>query len=372
MEIYWNILIWSSFVALSWYIFPARVVLVNGVYEKRANLTSCLLSFSIILVFAGLRSGIADTWAYIHSFNNLSLDYLNDVFTNNTKDKGFDLFTYFIKFYISGDFHVWLFIIALISCLAIMIPLYKHSTMFELSTFLFVASAQFTWLLNGMRQFIAISILFLSIDLILKKRFIAYLITVLLLSTIHGSAIFMLPFGFLCQSRPWSKNSLLVILLSLAAFLSIDKVLPFSEFFLEGTQYEGYSALVSSLEGSNVYRLIVAAVPLLLTIWKIREVNHLNDRLLNICINMSTYNFCIMLLSTGIGGIFLGRLATYFDIYNLLLYPLILTKLFDKQARVILYAGIILCYTVLFYYQMDVTWNLEYVSDVLGFNQYSF
>ena len=198
MIVYWNILVWSFFTASLWRLSPKKISLENGTYEQKSNPLVAILTFGIIIFFVGLRGGGCDTGTYIYLFTNMPESLLQD-FSEVNRDKGFYLFTYFIKFFISDDFHVWLFIIALISGLAVMMPLYKYSPMFELSTFLFVATAQFTWLLNGMRQFIAISILFLSIDLIIKKRFKEYLIIVLILSTIHGTAIFMLPF-YLCVS----------------------------------------------------------------------------------------------------------------------------------------------------------------------------
>ena len=365
MAVYWNILIWSFLTASLWRVFPKRVTLNNGVNEKRANFFIALLTFGIVIFFVGLRSGIADTGAYISSFTNMPESFLDDLFSEISRDKGFYLFTYLMKFFVSDDFHVWLFMIALVSGLAVMIPLYKHSPMFELSTFLFIATAQFTWLLNGIRQFLAISILFLSVGLIVKKQFKAYLIITLILSSIHGSAIFMLPFYFLCQFKPWSKKMMFTMTLFLAAFFFIDRILPFGEVFLERTQYSGYTDFIMETSGSNIFRVIVATVPLILALWKRKQAEQLNDSLLNICINMSTFNFCFMLLSTGIGGIFIGRLAAYFDIYNLLLYPLILSKLFG-QGRVILYVGILFSYIGWFYYQMVVTWDMYYVSDVLG------
>lgn len=365
MVIYWNIFAWSFLIASLWRFFPRTISLEDGTYEKKANLMTAFLAFSIIIFLTGLRSGVADTRAYITFFNHISIDSLEYLFSESGHDKGFLFLTYYFKFFISDDFHVWLFVIALISGLAVMFPLYKHSPMFELSTFLFVATAQFTWLLNGMRQFIAISILFLAIDLIIKRRFKEYLIIVLILSTIHGSAIYVLPFYFLCQAKPWSKKILITVIVFSIAFLCIDKFLSLGAVLLEGTQYAGYTNAIAAIEGSSVFRVLAAALPLLLAFWRKKEAMMLNDKVLNICINMSTFNFCFMLLSTAIGGIFIGRVAAYFDIYNLLLYPLILSKLFAPKDRIILYFGIILGYTAWFYYQMEVTWNLYYVSDIL-------
>lgn len=366
MVLYWNIFAWSFLIAALWRVFPRYQLLDSGMYEKRANIFIAVLTFGIIIFFAGLRSGIADTATYIYFFNSLQENTLDVLFdSGGAKDKGFTLFTYIIKLSVSDDFHVWLFIIALLSGLAVMLPLYKHSPMFELSTFLFIATSDFTWMLNGMRQFIAISLLFAAIDLIVKKKTKTYLLIILLLSTIHGSAIFLLPFCFICHFRPWSLKILITICIFMAASLFANQALSMGEVLLEGTQYAGYTNAVAEIEGSSSFRLIVAGVPLLLALYKKRKALELNDKLLNVCINMSTFNFGFMLVSTAVGGIFVGRLAAYFGIYNLLLYPLMLTKLFNKSERVILYVGIICCYIVWFYYQMVVTWKMYYISDIL-------
>ena len=366
MAVYWNILIWSFFIASLWRLFPRESSLAEGGEPaKRANLLIACLAFGIIIFFAGLRSGIADTNTYIFFYENLPADFLEGIFSDTSRDKGFTLFSYLIKKFISEDFQLWLFIIALISGLAVMAPLYKYSPMFELSTFLFVATAQFTWLLNGMRQFIAISLLFLSLNLLLQKSYKTYILLVLLLSTIHGSAIIMLPFCLLCQSKPWSKQMVTIIVVFFIVFFFIKDLLFFGDDILESTQYAGYTNMIAEIRGSSIFRLIAAGIPLLLTLWKKRKVAEFNNKLLNICINMSAFNFCFMLLSTAIGGIFIGRVAAYFDIYNLLLYPLILTELYQKQERTLLYAGIILGYTTWFYFQMAVVWDSYYISDVL-------
>ena len=133
MIVYWFILIWSFIIGLFWRALPRRVTVNSDRYERRTNIFIALLVFGIIIFFMGLRSGIADTGAYITYFNNLPTSLSEAISTDVEKDKGFYFFSVFVKQFISVDFHVWLFIIAMISGICVMLPLYKYSTMFELS-----------------------------------------------------------------------------------------------------------------------------------------------------------------------------------------------------------------------------------------------
>ena len=80
-----------------------------------------------------------------------------------------------IKTYISDNYTVWLSIIAVISGICVMIPLYKYSCNFGVSAFLFMASCQFSWMFNGMRQFLVVAIMFACTGLILKNKPLLYI-----------------------------------------------------------------------------------------------------------------------------------------------------------------------------------------------------
>lgn len=367
MIIYWLMLIWMLLTGIMWKFYYRVIIYNNGIYEKRANLVIPLITFGLIIFIIGLRSGIADTGAYITFFNSGPPSSIIEAFTKEVgKDRGFLIFTTFIKLFISNDFHVWLFIIALISGISIMVPLYKYSPLFELSAFLFVASCQFTWMLNGMRQFIAVSILFLCLKLIINKKWLPFILITILLSTIHGSALIMIPFYFIVQSKPWDKKILAIILLFGFFFMFFDNFLSSMSGALESTQYNGYTDTISGISGSSIYRLVIAIIPCILSLIKKDKISKMNDPVLNLCINMSIINACFYLLSTAGGGLFIGRMTIYFDVYNLLLYPLLFSKVYGRRARPFFYYFCIVGFLGYFYYQMVITWNLYYVSDVLN------
>lgn len=61
---------------------------------------------------------------------------------------------------------------------------------------------------NGMRQWIASIILFWAIKYIWNDNFIKYFICVILASTIHISALIMIPVYFIVKERPFGRKYL--------------------------------------------------------------------------------------------------------------------------------------------------------------------
>lgn len=364
MALYWFMLIWALLIGMSWRLRPRKVLNDLGQVECRANLFVSILTFSIVVWFIGLRSGIADTSAYISMFNSLD-PTVQSILSYEGRDSGFFSFSILFKKFISEDFHIWLFIIALISGICIMYSLYKYSPMFELSSFLFIATTNFTWMLNGMRQFIPASILFACIPLIINKKKYIFIVLVILLSTFHLSVIIMIPAYFLVQRR-FTKNIIpLILFFSLFAIFS-NKLIPMMEPLLENTQYAGYTEHIMEFEGSSIIRVLVASVPILIAIIKWKMISNIDNKILNICLNMSIINICMMIVSTSVGGIFIGRLSIYFDLYNLILYPMLLMQFENKKEKRLIYYLCVIFYILYFYYQMVVVWSMYYISDILN------
>lgn len=360
MRLYWFFLAMSIAGIVICSVYP-RYVRVNGQIETRAKFRQALVLFGIVIFFCGLRSGIADTPAYIEEFQNQVSNISLLDFDAIQKDRGYVILEVLFKQFISDDYHVWLFLIACISGGAVMYTLYRYSIDFGMSFFLFIASTQFTWLVNGMRQFIAVSLLFAALTLMLKKKWLLYIVVVLLLSTIHGTAVIMIPVYFIAQWKPLSFQTMAATVVIAAAGMNIDRF----EFLFENTQYEGYLDTVMQTAGMNAIRFLVAAVPLIIAIAGRRVIREENNRLINICTNMSCFYVAVQFAALFAGANYIGRIAAYFNIYNLILLPWMIKKCFTKRSEGVMKIICIACYCIYFYYQMVITWKLGYVSDVL-------
>lgn len=369
MPVYWGLLGWSMITGVVFSNYKKEVIYDNKV-QLRSTFFQALLCFGVLIFFMGLRSEVADTYAYIKMFNDLptEISSIQEVL-NTSREPGFVLFGILIKKFISNDYHVYLFIIALISGICTMIPLKKYSEYFGMSFFLFISGATFTWMLNGIRQYLVASILFLCIDLILEKKTALFIIITLILSTFHKSVLIYIPVYFLVQGEPWDKKTLLFLLVVLAILVFPSGFTEILSESLMGTDYENITQQFATDDGTNIIRVLINAVPIILAFWKRDEIKKITTPVINLSINMSIVSTGLYLVSTVTSGVLIGRLPIYFSLYNLILLPWIVFNVFEKkECRLVCFIMIIL-YIAYFYYQMCISWNgLGYISNILNLN----
>ena len=370
MAVYIFMLGWVIIWGIMSQITARQVCVGNEVYENRVNLFMAFVTFSVIIFFAGLRSGVEDTWTYIDMFKEYPLwpDAYKFITDPSAREPGFRIFTVLIKTYISQDYQPWLFIIASISGICIMYPLYKYSCNYGMSVFLFMVSCQFTWLLNGMRQFLVAAILFACTPLILNKKPIPYIIIVLILSTFHKSALIMIPAYFIVDSEPWSKRTMLFIACIILAMVFTSQFTGLLDTVVENTDYASSMAEFKDTDdGTKPIRILVESIPIIIAFLYKDRIKEKLTPIIKISINMSLIAIGVYIISKiARSGIMLGRLPIYFSLYNLILLPWLINNTFEKNERRIINFFMIICYLGFFYYQMQITWNsFGYVSSIL-------
>ncbi|WP_434794208.1 Transmembrane protein EpsG [Terrisporobacter petrolearius] len=371
MSVYYFILIWVVCCGIISNITSKNIQLENGLYEKRSNLWTAIVLFLPIIILVGLRSSVADTSVYISFFNdypsNLS-DARELILDEGTRDPGFIFLSVLLKQYVSQDYHIWLLFIATISGICVMYPIYKYSSNYGTSMFLFIVSCQFTWLLNGMRQFLVASVMFACTDLILKKKPIVYMIIVIIMSTIHQSALIFIPVYFIVQGDPWDKRTMTFIAIVVLALIFTEKFTGILDSFVENSDYaSSMEEFKNTDDGTSVIRIAVESVPVIMAFMYRNKIKDKLTPIIRLSINMSLVASGLYIISKITrSGIMLGRLPIYFSMYNLILLPWLIQNIFEKNERRIVNYSMIICYLLFFYYQMVVTWNgLGYTSDIL-------
>lgn len=375
MTVYWFMMAWVILFGILAQVSARKVCvgeyLGEEVYEARAHLFMAVVTFAVIVFFAGMRTTVGDTAAYIKMFDDYPLfQNAHDViFDSSAREPGFRLFSILIKTFISDNYNVWLFIIAIISGICVMFPLYKYSCNFGVSAFLFMSTCQFTWIFNGMRQFLVAAIMFSCTGLILKNRALLYIFIVCILSTIHKSAFILIPMYFIAQGEPWNKRTLLFIGCIILAMIFTSKFTNLLTDVVEQTDYAtSVNEFKSTDDGASPIRILVESMPMILAfIYKDRIKNKLTP-IIKLSINMSLISSGFYIISKIAGsGILLGRLPIYFSMYNLILLPWLLKNIFEKKEKNLIYYIMILCYFLFFYYQMVISWRgLGYGSEILN------
>ena len=358
---------WYLFVLLAvvWFLAPrigqTYTVTILDHKEKRYGWLP-VLSVAIPLIYlAAVRDDFSDTSAYRASFLALSEDLssISSVWDIEGKDRGFTVFSIFIKSIIGNQDKLYFGIIAAITILCVA-RTYKHySCNFMMSMFLFIASSDYVqWHYNGIRQFIPVAILFACTGLILKKKYLPLILIILLLSTIHMSALLMIPMIFVVQGKPFNIRTMGFLAAILLAIFLLEDFTDLLTGFMESTQYAGEVDQYLSTEGTNIIRVLVFAVPPLLAFILRKRIIASNDKRIYLAVNMSTASFGCYLLSAFTSGIFIGRIPIYFSLYNYILIPWLIRRSFRTSSARLMYVFAIGLYLIFYYYQVVISWGL--------------
>ena len=372
MIIYWSMILW---VVLIYFVYSMghkeEVMLTDyniqqGI-QKKIPLAYAIVVFGYFIFWIGMRKHVADTTAYINMFQSIPVDFSTawNQIDWEGKNPGFDIFNIIFKCFISQDFQWWLMTIAIISGVCIMIVLRKYSCSFFFSSFLFMTLLTYTWMMNGMRQFICVAVLFLCCDWIKDGKFIRFLIAVLLMSTFHMTALLMIPIYFVVRSKPWDKKIGLFIIGIILICVFAEPFFNGVENALSGTAYEGSTEQFEEDDGVNPIRVLFYAVPPVIAfVFRQKlEPYYGKNPIIPICVNMSLITAALYLVGVFTSGILIGRLPIYCEVYNLVLIPYLLHYCFDKNIRNIV-TIVYSCVLLLFFYLICPSF---YHSDLTGY-----
>jgi transmembrane protein EpsG len=317
-----------------------------------------LLTFLVtacLVIVSGLRSNMGDTPFYKHAYVRNTFQW-SDV--NFKEDYGFIILQILLK-KITNDPQLLIFIAALITNVCIVIVLYRYARLFELAIYLYITTGPYLTSMNGIRQYLAASILFLGTIFIIKGEWKKYLGVVILASSFHQTALILLPIYFIVRKKAWTISTMLVMLMGIifTAFFGQLSTVLFS--MIENTQYGAYSEFEEG--GANIIRVIIYGLPLALAYLKKEELRTLCPYI-DIIVNMSIFGLVFMIISTQ-NWIF-ARFSIYFGLYNLILIPWIV-KLFNNKSQKFLYYLIVVCYFLYHFYETAVTKGIQYNSDYL-------
>lgn len=334
-----------------------------GQVEHRYALIPALVVAIPLIYLAGTRNNsLGDTHAYRSSFFELpsSLSQIPEYISGDMKDKGFSVLSIIIKSIIGNSDVIYFTIIAAICILCVVLTYKKYSCNFIISMFLFIASGDYIqWTFNGIRQFIPVSIIFASTGLILKKKYIPAIILILILSTIHASALIMIPIIFIVQGKAWNKKTVALLIAAIFAITFVDQFTDLLTTIMENTQYSSEIDQFTSAEQMNILRVIVYSIPAIISLIFIKHIREADNPLINICVGMSIATMGIYLAASVTNGIFVGRLGVFTSLFNYILLPWEIEHIFTKKSTILLYILMISFYTMFYYYQMHVSWGLS-------------
>lgn len=366
MSQYILVLIWLAVVYfLSQSLGVQRAEYVCGRREIRVS-TGFAIFAVIPLIWWTINRPLSfgDSDAYMRMFNALpnTIGAIPSYIAGVEKDRGFSVLSILIKSIFGDSYEIYFAVLAIIQMLCLTFIFRKYSSNFVFSLFMFVATTDYlSWMHNGVRQFTAVALIFAATELMLKKKYISLIAVILLASTIHGSALLMIPIVFIVQGRPWNRKTIFTIVAFAVAIVFVDQFTNLLDTLLTDTQYTNVVSdwQAGNDDGTNPLRVLVYSIPTILSIIGIKFIKYEKDPVIDLACNMGILSTMFYCLSAVTSGIFIGRLPIYCSLYATgILLPWELDNIFTKSSAKILKLGLLACFLIFYYYQVHLAWGL--------------
>jgi transmembrane protein EpsG len=292
------------------------------------------VSFFILWFFSVFRNVGADFEAYeIEFLNSLSIEHIR----STTIEPGYILFNALIRL-LTSNFLIFIIIITTLTLGLIYKTLLYFSEQLDLGMAVLIYSSLFYFQsYNLIRIYFASAILFYAFRYLVEKKYVKYLMILVLTTSIHTSAILMfIPFLIILYMQ---KNKYLIIVTLFAfisSFYAFGNVLATINFF------ERYQTYLQGFTNPRIgLGLLSVHIPVLILV-------HLSKRwikdeyLMNLLFIYTYSGFTIALLGYSIPMI--GRMSAYFLYQFVLLIPLVNRQLKFKSVKTVVFKTMVYGY----------------------------
>lgn len=360
---YWWLLIWLFAGGSLLSLLPKKQEQLGDRTAPHWGYSAAILMVLPYIIWGGCRDGVGDTGLYRKIFLEMtdSWSQIPGYFINDEKDPGFSALIVILKEILGNHDTLFFTVIAAFQMLCIAFVFRKYSSDYWICIFLFIVSTDYlSWVHNGMRQFIAVTAIFACTGWMLKKKYIPLIITILLISTIHGSALIMLPIVFIIQGKAWNFRTVLMLVLTAVGIAFIDRFTPILNDLLQDTQYDDImtNGIWAEDDGTNILRVLVYSVPAIMSLFGLRHIRAADDPVINLCVNCSVVTMALYLVASVSSGIYIGRLPMYTTMQGYMVLPWLIDRMFNRESAGIVKVLMVCLYMAFFYYQMHFTWSL--------------
>lgn len=324
----------------------------SGIRERFTPFFALLVFFPVMLM-ACLGTPKSDTYAYLRNFHSLSSNLSEGwKIAVASKSPGFVMMGVMIK-QLFGDNEIpYRVVITMVHSIPIIAVLRKYSDNYLFSIYLFISLCMhLSWMMNGMRQFIAVTIIFAATPWIIEKKYFHVMLVILLASTFHNTALFMIPVIFLVQEKIWNWKTIILIIVIVALSLFFFRNADVFNDFADSIGYSLDAARDFGDDGAHPVRVILSSVPMFISFLSRDELRDENSKIIDICVNMSVITTGVYLISMVTSGIMVGRMPIYTELFNLILLPHVIDIYFDGLNAQFIKTLAVILYFLSFYIQ---------------------
>lgn len=317
------------------------------IHQYQGGKFSIFLMVLLLTLLLGLRTDYNDTGAYISGFENAPTfsEFIND--PENLDLLQNPLFYGYTALFrqLTDNYHIYFMVSALLVTVPTIVSLRKLSDrdLFPLIVFTYFTLGTYLFALAAMKQTIAMAISCYAIVALIEKKYPKFFLFAIVAGLMHAYAFALLILPLLV-ARPWTARTYVILAITLFLMLtfeeSITKILEEANELGKSVD----SSQVFSGEGMNLFRVAVyGVVPVASLLYK-RRLEPYMGRKEYLFLHMSIVSFMFMLLASIDGANIFGRMARYFEVGLVYMYPWTLQHLFSGKNRNVAIFAFVVCF----------------------------
>ena len=326
----------------------------NPLARIRVSSLFVFMSFLALFLVAGLRWNVGTDYPqYARLYWSYSRVPIEELFNPRISNLGlFGIRALSIVSRFIYDDPATMFLLASLVTIGLSVRhISRSSDMFLFSIMLFIFTGSWHGSFNGMRQSLAISVIFAGSGFMIRREFWKYALVVATAALFHSSALVMLPIYLVSGRKTDYRQWLLLTAATVFMITSYDTLFRISEILLDK---EVAKELPYMTRRVNILRVAASWAPVLLylmsrkTYGKDRESNfYINMLIITAMLKVGTMNSAYLMRITGYTGVFV---------------PLALPRLvgcFEKRSSLLLKLFILGLYAIFWHVEISKTPNLS-------------
>lgn len=298
-----------------------------------------IASFLLFIVLGGLRFEVGADW---EPYGTLFEETTNWSATITSRvETLFSLFMLLCKFF-SNSYLVFIFLLFTISFILKFITIKRYSPDIHLSLCIYLFTVFLIYDINGLRQGLAIGILFQTIPFIINRKFLNFMLLVLMATFCHISAIIFFPFYFIANFKISNRN----LFFSLAPIIGLS--------FLAGRSLESSVLFQNLLTADRLLHYSVYLTPqyqnadesffsvaLLQRLFIFIIFLHYYDRIkaeerLKLLLRNGYFASVIIFIIFSFSSEFSARLGFYYKSLEIIIIPMLVSSPSSRVERLVL------------------------------------
>lgn len=328
---------------------PKTRITRTGAYSTRPDPVFAFAVAATLIAVAGLRYRVGTDYMAYYRTRVTDWQTVWD-YLIHFREPGIRLLSK-ISTMILDDGATLIFICSIIIIGIYSLMIYRYSPMYLVSVLIFLFLGDWTGSFNGIRQYLAAAVVFAGHRYILKRRFVPYLLTVLLAMLFHKSAAVMILPYFLFARKPDATQFVILAAGALIIRFSYEVVIDLIELF-KGTIIDWTDAYM--VREINPLRIAVGFVPVILffTSCDRKRMNKTQEFYMN---GLLFHAFAML---ASMGSAYLGRVGIHTGAMVCIGYGYMFRMIPKDKHRGAIVVGVLLVFLVYWVYSLQ-TGNLR-------------